>query len=115
MEQLATFMDNGGAIVHIGEKLSSSQKTEFQTLVSQVKDVFSVQPGQTSVIHHDIVTPPGVVIKQRPYRVPEAYRLAIQKEVKKMLKLGVIKPYRSLWSTVASGYGTKAGWHPPLL
>ncbi len=44
-------------------------------------------------------TPPGVIIRQRPYRVPEARRRAIEEEVQQMLKLGVIEPSRSPWSS----------------
>ncbi|KAL0162299.1 hypothetical protein M9458_041695, partial [Cirrhinus mrigala] len=40
-------------------------------------------------------TPPGVIVRQRPYRVPEARRQAIEEEVQEMLKLGLIKPSRS--------------------
>ncbi|KAL1259048.1 hypothetical protein QQF64_009625 [Cirrhinus molitorella] len=43
--------------------------------------------------------PPGVIVRQRPYRVPEACRHAIEKEIQKMLKLGVIEPSRSPWSS----------------
>ncbi|KAL0188186.1 hypothetical protein M9458_015285, partial [Cirrhinus mrigala] len=79
--------------------LSAAQKTELQHLVSQFGDVFSSQPGQTNVIQNDIRTPPGVIVRQRPYRVPEACRQAIEEEVQQMLKLGVIEPSRSPWSS----------------
>ncbi|KAL0200309.1 hypothetical protein M9458_003496, partial [Cirrhinus mrigala] len=36
--------------------------------------------------------PPGVIVRQRPYRVPEARRQAIEEEIQQMLKLGVIEP-----------------------
>ncbi|XP_042627813.1 U1 small nuclear ribonucleoprotein C-like [Cyprinus carpio] len=50
-----------------------------------------------NVLQHDIRTPPGVVVRQRPYHVPEARRQAIEEEVQQMLKLGVIEPSRSPW------------------
>ncbi|KAL1261442.1 hypothetical protein QQF64_006707 [Cirrhinus molitorella] len=74
---------------------TAAQKTELQHLVSQ----FSTVPGQTTIIKHDIQTPPGVIVRQRPYRVPEACRQAIEEEVQQMLKLGVIEPSRSPWSS----------------
>ncbi|KAI2644530.1 Retrovirus-related Pol polyprotein from transposon 17.6 [Labeo rohita] len=70
-------------------------KTELQHLVSQ----FSTRSGQTNVIEHDIRTPPGVIVRQRPYRVPKARRQAIEDEISEMLKLGVIEPSRSAWSS----------------
>lgn len=43
--------------------------------------------------------PPGVVVRQRPYRVPEARQLAIEEEINQMKELQVIEPSRSLWSS----------------
>ncbi|KAG1960406.1 hypothetical protein F2P79_006286 [Pimephales promelas] len=44
----------------------------------------SPEIGQTTVLQHDIRTPPGVIVRQRPYRVPEACWQAIEEEVQKM-------------------------------
>ncbi|XP_058614187.1 LOW QUALITY PROTEIN: uncharacterized protein LOC131528813 [Onychostoma macrolepis] len=79
--------------------LSAAQKTELQHLVSQFSDVFSPLPGRTSVLQHDIRVPTGTIVRQRPYRVPEARRHAIEDEIQEMLKLGVIEPSRSPWSS----------------
>ncbi|XP_016149282.1 ectonucleotide pyrophosphatase/phosphodiesterase family member 7-like [Sinocyclocheilus grahami] len=65
-------------------QLSVTQKTELEALVSQFRDVFSETLGRTTVIEHEVRTPPGVVVQQRPYRIPEARRPAIEEEVKKM-------------------------------
>ncbi|KAL0147152.1 hypothetical protein M9458_057676, partial [Cirrhinus mrigala] len=86
-------------VVDINPHLSAAQKSELQHLVDQFLDVFSSRPGQTNVIQHDIRTPPGVIVRQRPYRVPEARRQAIEEEVQEMVKLGVIEPSRSPWSS----------------
>ncbi|KAL1255563.1 hypothetical protein QQF64_013624 [Cirrhinus molitorella] len=86
-------------VVDIGDHLSAAQKTELNHLVSQFSDVFSNHPGQTNVIHHNIRTPPGAIMRQRPYRIPEARRLVIEEEIREMLKLGVIEPSRSAWSS----------------
>lgn len=67
--------------------------------VERNRDVFSSEPGHTHVIQHEICTIPGKVIHQRPYRVPEAQREATKKEVRKMLKLGVIEESQSAWSS----------------
>ncbi|KAI2652403.1 Retrovirus-related Pol polyprotein [Labeo rohita] len=79
--------------------LSQTQKTELQHLVGQFSDVFSPLPGQANVIQHEIRTPPKMIDRQRPYRVPEAHWQAIEEEVQQMLKLGVIEPSRSPWSS----------------
>ncbi|KAL0173946.1 hypothetical protein M9458_029914, partial [Cirrhinus mrigala] len=87
------------AVVDTNPNLSAAQKAELRHLVGQFLDIFSDTPGQTNVLSHDIHTPPGIIIRQRPYRVPEARRQAIEEEIQKMLKLGVIEPSWSPWSS----------------
>ncbi|XP_073784003.1 uncharacterized protein [Danio rerio] len=96
---LVAFAEETLPVVHIGEQLSPNQKAELQALVGQFKDVFSEKPGRTSIIQHNIITPPGTIVRQRPYRVPEARRLAIDEEIQKMRRLGIIEPSRSPWSS----------------
>ncbi|KAL0149607.1 hypothetical protein M9458_055134 [Cirrhinus mrigala] len=98
-DQLAALARAEAVVVDMNPHLSPVQKTELQHLVDQFSDVFSTSPGQTNVIQHEIRTPPGVTVRQRPYRVPEARLQAIEEEVQQMLKLGVIEPSRSLWSS----------------
>ncbi|KAI2645011.1 Transposon Ty3-I Gag-Pol polyprotein [Labeo rohita] len=97
-EELAALSLTEPVVVDVNPHLSAAQKTELQHLV-RLGDVFSSQPGQTNVVQHDIRTPPGVIVRQRPYRVPEARRQAIEEEVQQMLKLGVIEPSLSPWSS----------------
>lgn len=75
---MAAFTEKEPPMVQMGDHLSPVQKTELVTLVSQFRDIFSEKPGQTRIINHEIRTPPGVVVRQRPYRVPEARRLVIE-------------------------------------
>ncbi|KAI2645697.1 Retrovirus-related Pol polyprotein from transposon 17.6 [Labeo rohita] len=98
-DQLAALSLTDPVVVDINPQLSAAQKTKLQHLVSQFQDVFSSRPGQTNVIQHDIRTPPGLIVRQRPYRVPESRRQAIEEEIQEMLKLGVIEPSRSPWSS----------------
>ncbi|KAI2645462.1 Retrovirus-related Pol polyprotein from transposon 17.6 [Labeo rohita] len=98
-DQLAALSLTDPVVVDVNPHLSTAQKAELQHLVGQFSDVFSSRPGQTNVIQHDIRTPPGVIVRQRPYRVPEARRQAIEEEIQEMLKLGVIEPSRSPWSS----------------
>ncbi|KAL0151201.1 hypothetical protein M9458_053392 [Cirrhinus mrigala] len=98
-DQLAALATSGPVVVDINPHLSPTQKVELQHLIGQFSDVFSTVPGQTHVLHHDIRMPLGVIVRQRPYRVPEARRQAIEEEVQQMLKLGVIEPSHSPWSS----------------
>uniref|UniRef100_A0A8C1LU18 Gypsy retrotransposon integrase-like protein 1 n=1 Tax=Cyprinus carpio TaxID=7962 RepID=A0A8C1LU18_CYPCA len=97
--QLSALATTSPVVVGMDPNLSAAQKTELQHLVGQFSDVFSPLPGRTTVIQHEVRTPPGVIVRQRPYRVPEARRHAIETEVQEMLKLGVIEPSRSPWSS----------------
>ncbi|KAI2659392.1 Retrovirus-related Pol polyprotein from transposon 17.6 [Labeo rohita] len=98
-DQVAALSLTEPVVVDVNPNLAAAQKAELQHLVSQFQDVFSSQPGQTNVVHHDIKTPTGVIVRQRPYRIPEARRQAIEEEIQQMLKLGVIEPSRSPWSS----------------
>uniref|UniRef100_A0A9J7YCJ2 Gypsy retrotransposon integrase-like protein 1 n=1 Tax=Cyprinus carpio carpio TaxID=630221 RepID=A0A9J7YCJ2_CYPCA len=97
--QLSAYTSSTPVVVDMDPQLSAAQKSELQHLVSQFPDVFSPQPGRTHVVEHDVRTPPGTIVRQRPYRVPEARRHAIEDEVQEMLRLGVIEPSRSPWSS----------------
>ena len=85
--------------VPIGEDLSPRQRQEVRELLLRYQDRFSELPGRTNMLRHDIITDPGQVVRQRPYRIPEARRAAIKEEVGKMLDLGVIEESHSPWSS----------------
>ncbi len=97
--QVAALATASPVVVDINPHLAAAQKTELQHLVGQFSDVFSPLPGQTRVLQHDVRTPPGTIVRQRPYRIPEARRHAVEEGVQEMLKLGVIEPSRSPWSS----------------
>ena len=83
----------------MGEDLSPSQKQDLTDVVLQHQDVFSEVTGRTTVAQHDIRTEAGVTVRVTPYRVPEARRVAIREEVKKMLQLRVIEESHSARSS----------------
>ncbi|XP_063044800.1 uncharacterized protein LOC134438971 [Engraulis encrasicolus] len=85
--------------VQVGPGLSPHQRQRTLELVDRNRDVFSSLPGHTEVVQHEIRTVPGRTVTQRPYRVPEARRVAIEQEVEKMLELGVIENSKSAWAS----------------
>ncbi len=54
-----------------GDHLSPSQLTDVAKLQAEFADVFSPLPGRTNLIQHHIETEPGLVVRSRPYRLPE--------------------------------------------
>uniref|UniRef100_A0A8C5PLJ4 ribonuclease H n=1 Tax=Leptobrachium leishanense TaxID=445787 RepID=A0A8C5PLJ4_9ANUR len=85
--------------VPIADTLSVAQRNEVKEFLRGNTDFFSEIPGLTTVVHHDIVVEPGVLINVKPYRIPEARREAVSAEIGKMLALGIIEESHSDWSS----------------
>ncbi len=77
-----------------GDHLSPSQLTDVARLQREFADVFSPRPGRTNLIQHHIETEPGVVVRSRPYRLPEHKKKVVQSELEAMLEMGVIEESR---------------------
>ncbi len=81
-----------------GDHLAPSQLTDLARLQREFADVFSPRPGRTNLIQHHIETEPGVVVRSRPYRLPEHKKKVVQSELEAMLEMGVIEESRSDWA-----------------
>ncbi|KAJ8410511.1 hypothetical protein AAFF_G00194150 [Aldrovandia affinis] len=57
-------------LVNCSQELTPPQLQQMKELVEQHTDVFSVQPGHTTLIQHHIETAPVVNVHIRLYRVP---------------------------------------------
>ncbi|KAI7808673.1 hypothetical protein IRJ41_011194 [Triplophysa rosa] len=82
-----------------GDHLSPSQLTDIAKLQAEFADVFSPLPGRTKLIQHHIETVPGVVVRSRPYRLPEHKKNVVQTELAAMLEMGVIEESNSDWAS----------------
>uniref|UniRef100_A0A8C2BR64 Gypsy retrotransposon integrase-like protein 1 n=1 Tax=Cyprinus carpio TaxID=7962 RepID=A0A8C2BR64_CYPCA len=82
-----------------GDHLSPSQLTDLTKLQAEFADVFSPLPGRTNLIQHHIETEPGVVVRSRPYRLPEHKKKVVQAELGAMLEMGVIEESNSNWAS----------------
>lgn len=85
--------------VNMGAELSLEQMNEVKELVKRNQDVFSQLPGRTTATQHEIITPPGVRVKVRPYRIPEAKLIDVHQEIETMLKLDIIEESTSPWNS----------------
>ncbi|UYV74416.1 hypothetical protein LAZ67_11003491, partial [Cordylochernes scorpioides] len=63
------------------------------------QQILSLVDDTTSNVKHKIDTSDSRPIKQRPYRVSPVERRAIQSEVDKMIKMGIVQPSESPWSS----------------
>ncbi len=82
-----------------GDHLSPSQLTDVARLQTEFADVFSPRPGRTDLIQHHIETEPGVVMRSRPYRLPEHKKKVVQSELEAMLEMRVIEESHSDWAS----------------
>ncbi|MBN3289911.1 POL2 protein, partial [Polypterus senegalus] len=85
--------------LNLGEELTPKQRQELAQTLRAIPEVVSESPGRTALIEHDIVTEPGVIVRERPYRLPEAKRAEVELEVKRMLDMDIIEESHSPWSS----------------
>ncbi|UYV72118.1 hypothetical protein LAZ67_9001871, partial [Cordylochernes scorpioides] len=86
----------------VDDRLNEEQKSmiaECQEKYSEVFDFERKSFSTTSNVKHKIDTSDSRPIKQRPYRVSPVERRAIQTEVDKMIKMGIVQPSESPWSS----------------
>ncbi len=87
------------ALAPAGDHLSPSQLTDVAKLQAEFADVFSPLPGRTNLIQHHIETELGMVVRSRPYRLPEHKKKVVQTELEAMLDMGVIEESNSDWAS----------------
>ncbi len=80
-----------------GDHLSPSQFIDVAKAQAEFADVFSPLPGRTNLIQHHIEMEPGMVVRSRPYRLPEHRKKVVQSELEAMLEMGVIEESHSNW------------------
>jgi len=76
--------------------LESSQRQELLQLLDEFHDRFTDTPGLCDAAVHYIVTTPKFVPRQmRPYRVPDALKPDVDRQIRELLELGLIRPSNS--------------------
>ena len=76
--------------------LSEKQRNELLSLLDKHRKCFSQSPGLCDLIQHEIhVTADFKPKRLAAYRVPEALKAEVQKQIDEMLTLGIIKPSKS--------------------
>ena len=76
-------------------ELDSIHSDQLQSLVQEFGKMFSDVPGLTNLEEHAIQLTSTKPIRRKPYPTPYSKVGEIEMEVKKMLALGVIEPYKS--------------------
>ena len=91
--------EESGRSPSVGTQLTVQQKRQLLELLSDFKSVMSGRCGRTSICQHHIRTTGGLPVRQRPYRMPHAYRDTVERELEMMLEEGVIEPCVSEWAS----------------
>ena len=78
--------------VNINPQLSSEQKEEVTSLLSEFTDLFTDVPKVTNLGNHSIQLTSSEPIRSKAYPLPFAMRAAVDKELDAMLASGVIEP-----------------------
>lgn len=81
--------------IHINPDLTPAQKQELWSLLREYSDIFSITPGETDVIEHQIVLTESNPVRAKTYPVPYSLREEVKAELSKMVKLGVVEPSNS--------------------
>ena len=74
----------------IGEHLSETQVVELQKLLAEFPEVFSDKIGCTDLVEHVIRVTDSKPCVQPPYKVPEALRDEVEREIERQLSEGII-------------------------
>ncbi len=77
-------------------------------MLSRYPQVVKDTSGRTNQVTHRIRTTDCIPVRQKPYRIPQAYREEVNKELEEMEQSGIIAKSKSEWASV--GNCDKEGW-----
>ena len=78
---------------------TEKKQEELKQLLTEFSDIFSDDPGKTTLTKHEIHLESGTrPIKLPPYRVSTQKSEIIKKELDNMIQLGIIEPSSSPWA-----------------
>ena len=83
----------------LSSTLSPFERNTLLTTLLRYADVFEHSLGDTTVVRHTINTGDSPPIRQRPRRLPYAYRKETDDQIRDMLDQGVIQPSISPWAS----------------
>ena len=82
----------------VGQGLNNNQRQQLQQILTEFSEVLQNKPGHTKLVEHRIETGTSCPVKLPPYRLPQAYRESVQKEIQEMLEQDIIEPSSSEWA-----------------
>ena len=82
----------------ISDDLTEGQRSQVRNLLHEYSDVFSGKSNLTNVAAYKIDTGESSPIRSVPYRIPQRPEEEVNKEMEKMLEMGIIRPSTSPWA-----------------
>ena len=78
------------------EHLQPNQRQQLLQLLDEFTEQFDDRPGRCDAVMHRIQTTDGFVPRQmRPYRVPDAFKPEVDRQIQDLLDKGLIRPSNS--------------------
>ena len=85
--------------VTIDPSVNSVRHQHLKNLLQKYSNIFTNLPGGTDLVKDHFEMLSETPVRQRPYRLPEALKAAVKKELAQMLAQGVIRPSTSPWAS----------------
>ena len=85
--------------VRIADSLDEIQKNQVKALLCEYDDVFTDVPGRTDVGKHEIKLTSSEPVRSKSYPIPYHKKEILQKEIDEMIRMGVIEPSISPYSS----------------
>ena len=86
VEDIEHYQWNEDQQLHFGEQLTTDQKEMIEEVLKLFPKATKRTPEKTHKISHKIQTTNCLLIQQKPYRIPQAYRDEVLKELEEMEK-----------------------------
>ena len=90
---------NRGQDVQFGQQLPEDKKKEIHQLLSKYRQVTKDTPVYTDRTTHMIRTTDSTPIRQKSYRIPQAYKGKVYEELEHMEKNGIIEKSNNEWAS----------------
>ena len=90
---------NSTAEPKMGPCLTESQRRQMREVLGRHSKLVNDRPGRIATVEHTIPLTQDRPVRQRPFRLPAAYRDEVAKELEEMRRHGVIEPTTSPWAS----------------
>lgn len=79
------------------ERLPEEEQQQLQYLLGRYQHIFGKNPSRTDKISFTIETGDSKLVQVRPYRVPVRWKAHLEREIKTLLDLKIIRESNSFW------------------